>query len=70
MKHEKSYNHMHFFRYLFVFTIHSDVSFPLIVLIHVNCSFQTILFLIIGSSSYLLCTVYVSNHHCSQFLLT
>jgi len=30
------YNHMHFFRYLDVFTIHSGVSFPLIVLIHVT----------------------------------
>ena len=30
------YNHMHFFRYLYVFTIHSGVSFPLIVLIHVT----------------------------------
>ena len=30
------YNHMHFFRYLDVFTIHIGVSFPLIVLIHVT----------------------------------
>ena len=37
------YNHMHFFRYLHVFTIHSCVSFPLIVLIHftwIQCSLQ------------------------------
>ena len=30
------HNHMYFFRYLEVFTIHSGVSFPLIVLIHVT----------------------------------
>jgi len=30
------HNHMHFLRYLDVFTIHSGVSFPLIVLIHVT----------------------------------
>jgi len=29
-------NRMYFFRYLDVFTIHSGVSFPLIVLIHVT----------------------------------
>ena len=31
------HNHMHFFRYLDDVTIASEVSFPLIVLIHVNC---------------------------------
>ena len=30
------YKHMHFFSYLNVFTIHSGVSFPLIVLIQVT----------------------------------
>jgi len=30
------HNHMHIFRYLDVFSIHSGVSFPLIVLIHVT----------------------------------
>ena len=30
------HNHMHFFRYLDVFTIHSGVLIPLIVLIHVT----------------------------------
>ena len=29
------HNHMHFVRYLDVFTIHSGVSIPLIVLIHI-----------------------------------
>jgi len=30
------HNHMHFFRYSDVFTIHNGVSFPLMVLIHVT----------------------------------
>jgi len=38
-----------FFRYLDVFTIHSGVSFPLLVLIHVNCIvYKNLLFLING----------------------
>ena len=37
---------------------------------HLIVVYKKILFLINGCISYLLCTVYVSNHHCSQFLLT
>jgi len=42
------HNHMHFFRYIDVFTIHSGVSFPLIVLIHVTWIAYKIPFLING----------------------
>jgi len=61
------HNHMHFVRYLDVFTIHSGALFPLIVLIHVTWIDYKKYFS--NQWLYFLVSLYriFNNHHCSQY---